>query len=51
MPKKPKVDFEDFINLQRESYEKGHSDSRLVKKLVEMGKHLGIKLSIKPVKH
>jgi hypothetical protein len=48
MAKKPKVDFEDFLNALRDSYETGHSDRKLVTKVIEMAKYLGITLSIKP---
>jgi hypothetical protein len=50
MPKKPKLDFEDFVVAMRESYEKGHTDPKLLKTVIEMAKHLGITLSIKPSK-
>jgi hypothetical protein len=48
--KKPKVDFDDFIMAMWDSYEKGHSDRKLVRRVEEMAKHLGIKLSIPPSK-
>lgn len=51
MPKKPKVDFDDFVVAMRESYEKGHSDPQLVKKVIEMAKYLGITLSMRPRKN
>jgi hypothetical protein len=47
MVKKAPRHFEDFLNAMRDSYETGHSDPRLVRKLTEMAKHLDIKLSIK----
>ena len=50
MPKEPNIDFEDFVVAIRESYEKGHSDPQLVKKVIEMAKYLSITLSIKPSK-
>jgi hypothetical protein len=50
MAKKPKVDFDDFLIAMRESYETGHSDRKLIRKVIEMAKHFGIKLSIMPGK-
>ena len=50
MAKSPKFDFEDFLIAMRDSYETGHSDRKLVRKMIEMAKYFGIKLSMKPSK-
>jgi hypothetical protein len=50
MPKRSQPDFGDFLIAMRESYEAGHADPKLARKVIEMAKHFGIKLSFSPSK-
>ena len=45
-----KPTFDDFLHAQRESYEKGNRDPKLVEKVMELAKYFGVKLTFEPAK-